>query len=121
MDNALAALVQSAVGTGAPTNPNSRYYGNGTEQYTMPTGTIVAYLSRRIIPKSAVYTQTQSYSVVIGDRLDNLAARFLGDPLLYWMIADANGAQNADDLTAEPGLVIQIPLVSGIPASARNG
>jgi hypothetical protein len=37
------------------------------------------------------------------------------------MIADANGAQNADELTAEPGLVIQIPLVSGIPTSARNG
>jgi hypothetical protein len=31
--------------------------------------------------------------VVEGDRLDNLAARFLGDPLLCWMICDANGAQ----------------------------
>jgi hypothetical protein len=37
------------------------------------------------------------------------------------MIADANAAFNPDDLTAEPGKVILIPLVSGIPSGARNG
>jgi hypothetical protein len=37
------------------------------------------------------------------------------------MIADANTAFNPDDLTAEPGKVILIPLVSGIPSGARNG
>jgi len=121
MDNALAALVQSAVGTGAPSNPSSRYYGTGVEQITLPSGTVVSYLSRRIIPPSSVYTQTQNYSVVAGDRLDNLAARFLGDPILFWMIADANGVEDANELTAEPGRVILIPLVSGIPAGARNG
>ena len=121
MDNALASLVQSAVGTGAPTNPSSRYYGNGVEQITLANGIVVSYLSRRIIPPMSVYTQTQNYSVIVGDRLDNLAARFLGDPILFWMIADANGAESADELTAEPGRVIQIPLVSGIPTGARNG
>jgi hypothetical protein len=121
MDNALASLVQSAVGTGAPSNPSSRYYGTGVEQITLPSGTVVSYLSRRIIPPSSVYTQTQNYSVVAGDRLDNLAARFLGDPILFWMIADANGVEDANELTAEPGRVILIPLVSGIPAGARNG
>lgn len=121
MDNALQALVRSAVGTGAPTNPSSRYYGTSVEQTTLPDGTVVSYLSRRIIPPSTVYRQTQNYTVVAGDRLDTLAARFLGDPILFWMIADANGAENPDDLTAEPGRVIQIPLVSGIPPGARNG
>jgi len=121
MDNALAALVQAAVGTGAPTNPNSRYYGNGVEQITLPNGVVVAYLSRRIIPPPSIYPQTQNYSVVVGDRLDNLAARYVGDPILFWMIADANSAFNPDDLTATPGKTILIPLVSGIPAGARNG
>jgi hypothetical protein len=37
------------------------------------------------------------------------------------MIADANGAMDANDLTSEPGRVILIPLVSGIPSGARNG
>jgi hypothetical protein len=121
MDNALAALVQSAVGTGAPANPSSRYYGAGVEQIALANGTVVSYLSRRIVPAMSVYTQTQNYSVMAGDRLDNLAARFVGDPILFWMIADANGAMSADDLTAEPGRAILIPLVSGIPAGARNG
>ena len=121
MDNALAALVQAAVGTGAPTNPNSRYYGNGVEQITLANGTVVAYLSRRIIPQPGIYPQAQNYGVVIGDRLDNLAARYIGDPILYWMIADANSAFSPEELIAEPGKTILIPLVSGIPAGARNG
>jgi hypothetical protein len=121
MDNALAAMVQAAAGTGAPTNPNSRYYGNAVEQLTLANGTVVAYLSRRIIPQASLYTQTQNYSVVTGDRVDNLAARFVGDPILFWMIADANTAFEPDDLTAEAGKPIVIPLVASIPPGARNG
>jgi hypothetical protein len=121
MDNALAALVQSGVGTGAPTNPSSRYYGDAVEQITLSSGLVVSYLSRRIIPQMSLYAQTQNYSVNSGDRLDNLAARYLGDPILFWMIADANGALDASQVTAEPGRSILIPLVSGIPTGARNG
>ena len=121
MDNGLAALVQSAIGTGAPNNPSSRYYGSGVEQMTLPDGTVVAYLSRRIIPQTTIWTQTQNYSVAAGDRLDNLAARYLGDPILFWMLADANSAFDPDRVTSEPGEQILIPLVSGIPAGARNG
>lgn len=121
MDNALAALVQSGVGTGAPTNPNSRYYGVAVEQTTLPDGTMVSYLSRRIIPQPNLYMQTQNYSIVEGDRLDNLAAKYVGDPSLYWMIADANAAQDPDALTNTPGKTIAMPLVSAIPPGARNG
>ncbi len=121
MDNALQALVQSGVGTGAPTNPSSRYYGMGVEQIALSNGLVVSYLSRRIIPPSSIYRQTQNYSVTAADRLDNLAARYLGDPILFWMIADANGALDASTVTAEPGSTILIPLVSGIPSGARNG
>jgi hypothetical protein len=121
MDNALAAMVQAAAGTGAPANPNSRYYGFAVEQTMLPDGTQVAYLARRIIPQASIYGQTQNYSVVVGDRLDNLAARFIGDPILFWMIADANTAFEPDDLTSEAGTGIVSPLVSSIPAGARNG
>ena len=68
-----------------------------------------------------IYSQTQNYNVAGGDRLDILAARFLADPILFWMIADANGAEDSSDLTATPGRAIRIPLVSGIPTGARNG
>ena len=56
-----------------------------------------------------------------GDRLDNLAAKFLGDPLLYWMICDANGATDPDELTAQAGRQIVIPVASSTSPGARNG
>lgn len=121
MASALASIITSAAGTGAPTNPNSRYYGAQTEEYIRPDGTAVMYLARRIIPQPDIYTSVQQYVVVDGDRLDNLAAKFLGDPELYWMICDANGTVDPEDLTAEPGTTILIPLAAGVPAGARNG
>ena len=121
MDSALAALITSAAGTGSPTSPSSRYYGAQAEQFTLAVGTPVRYLVRRIIPQAASYTVTRSHVVVDGDRLDNLANQFLGDPLLYWMICDANGATDPDALTAQAGRTILIPVVSGVLPGARNG
>jgi nucleoid-associated protein YgaU len=131
MDPALAALITSAAGTGAPTLPSSRYYGTQTLPFKPPDGTPVMYLARRIVPQPAIYTATHPYVIVDGDRLDNLAARFLGDPLLYWMICDANGATDPDELTCAPtgtgagnaaaGRTIRIPATAGIPAGARSG
>lgn len=121
MDNALASLITSAAGTGGPTNPSSRYYGAAIEDYTLADGTPVKYLTRRILPSASIYTSVQNYTVVDGDRIDNLAAKFLGDPLLYWMICDANGTTDPDELTAEVGRTILIPLASKLPAGARNG
>ena len=121
MPSALETIIQSAAGTGAPTKPSSRYYGDTVEMFTMADGTQVAYLQRRIIPQPDIYTSTMDYVVVDGDRLDKLAAKYLGDPLLFWMIADANGAVDPDELTAQAGRTIQIPIGSAVPAGARNG
>lgn len=52
-----------------------------------------------------------SHRVVAGDRLDLLAARYFGDALQYWRIADANPAPSPDELL-EPGRVLIIPRVS---------
>ncbi len=121
MDSALAALITSAAGTGAPASPNSRYYGAQTEPFALADGTPVMYLARRYIPHAASYTATKSHVVVDGDRLDNLASLFLGDPQLYWMICDANSATDPDALTAQPGRTILIPVASGVSPGARNG
>jgi nucleoid-associated protein YgaU len=123
MDSALAAVVKSAAGTGAPTKPSSRYYGAAVETFTRADGVEVAYLQRRIIPQPDIYTSTQDHVVADGDRLDNLAAKFLGDPLLYWMICDANGATDPDELTShsQVGRTIKIPVASAVPTGARNG
>jgi nucleoid-associated protein YgaU len=122
MDSALAALITSAAGSGAPTDPASRYYGAAVVQYDMPDGTPVMYLARRIIPQaSTAYPATKSYVIVDGDRLDSLAAKFLGNPLLYWMICDANTAMDPDKLTAQAGAQVVIPVASGSSSAARNG
>src|SRR5271157_3569562 len=115
MDKAMQAMVVGAAGTGAPTNPSSRYYGSPVEYYTRPDGVQVAYLQRRIIPQPGIYTSLQNYAVIDGYRLDNLSMKFLGDPLLYWAICDANGATDPDELTETAGVTIQVPLGTGLP------
>lgn len=130
MDQALSALISAAAGTGGPANPNSRYYGAQVEQLALPPsagaagGTsdgAVMYLARRIIPQAAIYTSTTTYVITDGDRLDNLAQRFYGDPTLYWMICDANDATDPDELTAQAGRTIVIPVAAAVPPGARNG
>ena len=121
MDNALAALIQSAAGSGAPTDNASRYKGAAVLTYVQPDGTPIVYLARRILPQPSIYVSVQNYAVVENDRIDNLSARFLGDPLLFWMICDANAATDPDELTAQTGRSILVPLASAIPAGARNG
>ena len=121
MDSALAALITSAAGTGAPTSPSSRYYGAQTEQFTLADGTPVMYLARRIIPQAATYTATPDLRHRRRGPPGQPGRRFLGDPLLYWMICDANGATDPDELTAQAGRTILIPVASGVSPGARNG
>jgi nucleoid-associated protein YgaU len=121
VDSALSALIASAAGTGAPANPNSRYYGAQPLQLTLADGTPVSYLPRRIVPQASIYTATTTAVVTDGDRLDNLATAYLGDPTLYWVICDANNATDPDELTAQAGRTIVIPVASAIPPGARNG
>ena len=121
MNTAIQSLVLAAAGNGGPSNPNSRYYGATVESLVLPNGTTVQYLQRRIIPSASIYTSLQNYTLVDGDRIDNLASKYLGDPTLYWLICDANTSLDPDALTARPGAMIRIPLGAGIPAGARNG
>lgn len=50
----------------------------------------------------------REHRVVAGERLDQLAERYYGDPLLYWLICDANSAIFPEDLMV-PGRVLKIP------------
>jgi nucleoid-associated protein YgaU len=97
--------------TVTPTNAfpaSSRYSGGATATMELPDGRSVIYLRRRFIPSASRLTTRQEHTVVQGDRLDNLSAQFLGDPLLFWRIADANNAMRAEALTEKPGRVLRI-------------
>ena len=58
----------------------------------------------------------REHTVVEGDRPDNLAAAYLGDPEQFWRLADANYDLNPFDLTATVNRRLRITLPEGIPA-----
>ncbi|GAC1614697.1 MAG: hypothetical protein NVS4B11_00470 [Ktedonobacteraceae bacterium] len=90
----------------------SRYYKLPTTKMdiTNADGSIrqVTYVQRRIIPSTDGQTTVIKHIVAQEDRLDNLAARYLGDPLQFWRICDANNALSPNDLTDTIGDVVHI-------------
>jgi hypothetical protein len=101
--------------------PASRYHGIAAAQLTLPDGTTIAYLRRRFVPPPENFALLQEHVVSARDRLDNLAARYLGDPLQYWRICDANRAMRPDELTATAGRRLRITLPEGIPGVTDAG
>jgi hypothetical protein len=95
--------------------PNSRYAGIDTGQLTTVDGKKIVYLRRRFVPSSERFALLQEYTVVQGDRLDNLAAKFIGDPERFWQICDANAAMRPEELTETLGRTLRITLPEGIP------
>lgn len=98
---------------------NSRYNGSDTAQMALPDGRNAVYLRRRFVPLPNQFVPLMQYSVVTDDRLDTIAAQLLGDPKLFWRIADANGATRPDALTETVGRRLRITLPAGIPG-AKN-
>ena len=99
-----------------PLFPNtSRYHGLSAAQHTLPDGTPIAYLHRRFVPPPENFSLLHEHEVAAEDRLDNLAAHYLGDPLQYWRICDANRAMRPDELTEIAGRRLRITLPEGIP------
>ena len=96
----------------------SRYYGIATETLTRADGTTIIYIKRRFLPSVDSFHLLQVQSAVQGERLDNIAAQLLGDPELFWRIADANGAMRPEDLVATVGRQLKITLPQGITGSA---
>ncbi len=100
--------------------PTSRYYGIGTAQYQRPGGPPIRYLLRRFVPPPELFAQVQEHMVKDGDRLDNVAALYLGDPEQFWQIADANRAMRPQELTEQPGTRLRITLPLGVPAPPQS-
>ncbi len=90
----------------------SRYYDVETAQLGVqrPDGTdrLLPYKRRRFVPPSEGMTTLLEHTVAEGDRLDNLAARYVGDPEEFWRICDANDALRPEELTEEPGRSVRI-------------
>lgn len=95
--------------------PTSRYHSIETATFKTADGKEIVHLKRRFIPAPERFTLLQEHVVTEGDRLDNITALYLNDPLQFWRICDANTAMMPSDLTAEIGRRLRITLPEGIP------
>ncbi len=88
----------------------SRYYDLDTAEYTTKDDRKIAYKRRRFLPQGKNLPLLQEVTVVQGDRLDLITFNTLGDSEQFWQVCDANNAMNPENLTAEIGKVLRIPL-----------
>jgi hypothetical protein len=114
MSDSLQALM-----TATTTKPNpfpipSRYYGVETTRLELAQGGTIVFLRRRIVPSADRFQLLRNHTVLQGDRLDNIAASYLGDPEQFWRLCDANNAMRPQELTETVGRHLRITLPAGI-------
>jgi hypothetical protein len=98
----------------SPFGPTSRYAGLEVAKICIGDETF-AYVRRRFIPNPDNLPVLGEHAVVQGERLDHIAARFIGDPELFWRIADGNRAMRPEELTETLGRRLLITLPEGVP------
>ena len=100
--------------------PNSRYHGVETATRVAADGTVQSYLKRRFVPDPELLARIRGHRVEQGDRLDLLAATYLGDPELFWRICDGNGAIRPGELLEIVGRRLRITQPVGVPGVADD-
>lgn len=115
MTDPVQALFEAGVLNTSLFPPTSRYHAVPTAQLTTADGTVVTYLRRRFVPPEGAFATLREHQVVDGERLDALAARYLGDAEQFWRLCDANGAVRPNELVERAGRWIRITLPEGVP------
>ena len=120
MTDPVQALIDAGVLKTTLFGPTSRYHAVATTSLTTATGKIVPYLRRRFVPPPQRFALLQEHQVKEGDRLDNITARYLGDPEQFWRLCDANGVIGPDELTEVVGRRLRVTLPEGVPAPSDD-
>ena len=116
----LQALMQQGSPPATPFTPVSRYYGLPTAQLDLAQDNTIIYLTRRFVPPPGSYAPigTHIFQQDI-DRLDRIAAKYLGNAELFWQLCDANGAMKPAELEqSQLRLTIEAP---GVFLGTTNG
>lgn len=98
-----------------PFPPTSRYFGIKTATLETSDHKTTVYILRRFVPRPERFELLLEHTVVEGDRLDNITAKYLGDPEQFWRVCDANNAMRPGELIETRGAKIRITLAEGIP------
>ena len=115
MTDPVQLLIDAGAIPGTPFVPQSRYNGvplGLLQRRTDEPGTV--YARRRFIPAPGSLTIVARHVASALDRPDLLGAKYLGDALLYWRIADANAVVDPNELTDTLGRRVDIPLPAGM-------
>ena len=88
----------------------SRYIAIESAIYAAPNGRHISYKLRRFLPQGESLPLLVEITVAVDDRLDQIAARTLGDPEHFWQVCDANNAMNPFDLASEAGSALRVPI-----------
>lgn len=92
---------------------NSRYRALPELTWRDPAGREVVYVARRIVPRRGgpdPLPDTDDMAIVqSGERLDNLTARTLSQPELFWKLCDANGVIDPFSLSGATGTPLDVP------------
>jgi hypothetical protein len=97
-------------------DPSSRYFAVETATRTVSDADgnvrVLRYKRRRVIPPQDDLPTLAEHRVTEGDRLDNITARYAGDPTLFWRLCDANAALRPEDLE-RVGSIIRVAMAQG--------
>lgn len=99
--------------------PSSRYHHVPVHERTLPDGTVVRYLARRVLPPVERHVPLEMRRLDGTERPDTVAADSYGDPALWWRIVDASGEAEPADLTRTEGRLILVPLPLEITDDGR--
>ncbi len=94
---------------------NSRYAACAVTQTVDAHGRRVDYLQRRFLPDPSQFAVLQTHRVQQGERIEQIAAHYLGDALASWRVMDANGLQRVEQAQTL-GATLRITLAQGVPA-----
>jgi hypothetical protein len=119
MSDATQGLLSTVSAQATLFPPTSRYFGLSTAAMTTADGRTVLYLTRRFLPSADQFALIQMHTVTQDERLDNIAAQYLGDPEAFWRLCDANNAMRPEELTQTMGRQLRITLPQGIPAQTH--
>ncbi len=117
MNDLLQAVLQAGNLENNLFAPTSRYYRIKTATMETVDGKTIIYVRRRFVPPPERFELIHEHMVAQGDRLDNIAAHYLGDPEQFWRIADANNAMRPEELTEEISRKLRITQPEGIPGA----
>jgi hypothetical protein len=115
MTDPVQMLIDAGAIPASPFSPSSRYANVVIVRYRSSSADLgTPYVSRRFVPRLRDIAVGTTHTLRAGDRIDLLAAHYLGDVEFHWRIADANAVSDMLELTATPGLRIGIPLPPGV-------